>query len=369
MPAIERYLPCMALVFIVFCTSCSHSPSGPTPGSWPDIVEQARWAQNAHNMQSWELTPSPGDPNTLWLRLDSGRLLPQTDPPSRQLLISVGCFLAAAQDAAAARGLKLSWNLFPDGAWNPARPAETPIAALSKAPAPQAPPEKLDALSSPTVKYGVAPLVFSQSFFDSLETRYSGNGIRFEWILDPDRLDRIKKIARDAYALEMSIPRTLDESYMNTRFSGNQRRKKPWGITLLPNFPAWAIPLVDVWERCFPQSRQDYARTSKNLFSAALNSSKAILMVATQGNSPDLQVRTGIPLQKLWMEVLSAGGSLLPLSQALQEYPEMEELRGAIHREVSQPGETVQMLLSLGKPNGKFLRSPRIPADELLIQK
>ena len=96
-----------------------------------------------------------------------------------------------------------------------------------------------------------------------------------------------------------------------------------------------------------------------------LDSSRAILVVATQGNSPELQVRTGVLLQKLWMEVLSAGGSLLPLSQALQEYPEMEELHEAIQREVAQPGETVQMLLSLGKPKGIFLRSPRISTDKL----
>lgn len=34
-----------------------------------------------------------------------------------------------------------------------------------------------------------------------------------------------------------------------------------------------------------------------------------------------------------------------------------------------QPGETAQMLLSLGKPKGIFLRSPRILTDNLLVQK
>ncbi len=360
----------IVVVLIACCLSCGLPSSPASPRSWLDIVEHARRAQNAHNMQSWKLTPSPEDPNALWIWLDSGRLLPQTDPPSRQLLISVGCFLAAAEDAAAARGLKLSWNLFPKGAWNPARPADAPVAAMSKAPDPQASAqEKLDALSSATVKYGVVPLVFSKDFFDSQETRYSGGGIRFTWILEPGRLEKIKRIVSDAYALEMSLPRTLDESYLNTRFNGNQRRMKPWGITLLPNFPAWAIPLVDVWETLFPESRQDYAKSSMKLFSSAVDSSKAILVVATQGNTPELQVRTGVPLQRLWMEVVFAGGSLLPLSQALQEYPEMRELRSAIHREASQPGETIQMLLSLGKPKGGFLRSPRIPASELFAPK
>ena len=264
MKIISRFI---VVVLITCCLSCGISSSPPSPGSWLDIVEHARRAQNAHNMQSWKLTPSPEDPNALWIWLDSGRLLPQTDPPSRQLLISVGCFLAAAEDAAAVRGLKLSWNLFPSGTWNPARPAEAPVAALSKAPDPQASPqEKLDALSSATVKYRVTPFVFSKDFFDSQETRYSGGGVRFTWILEPDRLEKIKRIVSDAYALEMTLPRTLDESYLNTRFNGNQRRMKPWGITLLPNFPAWAIPLIDIWETLFPESRQDYAKSSIELF-------------------------------------------------------------------------------------------------------
>jgi len=92
----------------------------------------------------------------------------------------------------------------------------------------------------------------------------------------------------------MTLPRTLDESYLNTRFNGSQRRIKPWGITLLPNFPAWVMPLVDVWETLFPESLQDYAKSSMKLFSSAVDSSKAILVVATQGNTPELQVPFGL---------------------------------------------------------------------------
>ena len=281
-----------------------------------------------------------------------------------------GVFPGSGRGCGCRSGLEAVLESVPQWHLEPRQAGGSPVAALSKAPDPQASPqEKLDALSSATVKYRVTPFVFSKDFFDSQETRYSGGGVRFTWILEPDRLEKIKRIVSDAYALEMTLPRTLDESYLNTRFNGNQRRMKPWGITLLPNFPAWAIPLIDIWETLFPESRQDYAKSSIELFSSAVDSSKAIIVVATHGNTPELQVRTGVPLQRLWMEVLSAGGSLLPLSQALQEYPEMEELRSAIHQEASQPGETIQMLLSLGKPEGAFIRSPRIPANELFAPK
>jgi len=95
--------------------------------------------------------------------------------------MSVGCFLAAAEASAPVQGQKLTWTLLPDRTWDSARPAEVPVAALSKTPYPQAQAqfkEKVDALSSATAKYRVAALVFSQKFFDSQETHYFGEEIR-----------------------------------------------------------------------------------------------------------------------------------------------------------------------------------------------
>ena len=58
--------------------------------TWIELADKARWAANAHNMQSWKLNPTPGLAHQRQLVLDPLRLLPQTDPLNWQLTISLG---------------------------------------------------------------------------------------------------------------------------------------------------------------------------------------------------------------------------------------------------------------------------------------
>ena len=71
-------------------------------------------APNAHNRQPWVVDLSVPEEVTLFV--DTDRLLPHTDPFSRQITISLGCFLEIMRIAALQDGLDVSFDLFPDGA-------------------------------------------------------------------------------------------------------------------------------------------------------------------------------------------------------------------------------------------------------------
>lgn len=93
-------------------------------GPGPDETDPRRralaWAllaPNPHNLQSWAVDLSR--PDTIVLHVDAARLLPQTDPLSRQILIGHGCFLEILAMAAAADGYRTEMTLFPDGPWRP----------------------------------------------------------------------------------------------------------------------------------------------------------------------------------------------------------------------------------------------------------
>ena len=69
-------------------------------------------APNAHNMQPWLVDLSEADVITLYI--DRTRLLPETDPFSRQIVISHGTFLELLVLAAAAEGYSAPrWTAFP----------------------------------------------------------------------------------------------------------------------------------------------------------------------------------------------------------------------------------------------------------------
>ena len=70
-------------------------------------------APNPHNRQPW-IVELKGDAEAV-LSCDLGRLLPVTDPFSRQIVIGLGCFLELFSIAAAQDGLRADIRYFSDG--------------------------------------------------------------------------------------------------------------------------------------------------------------------------------------------------------------------------------------------------------------
>ena len=70
-------------------------------------------APNPHNRQPWLVDLSVPDQVTLYV--DTDRLLPHTDPFSRQIVVGLGCFLEVLVLAAAQMGYAVTLDVFPEG--------------------------------------------------------------------------------------------------------------------------------------------------------------------------------------------------------------------------------------------------------------
>jgi hypothetical protein len=325
--------------------------------SWTTLVDRARWAANAHNVQSWRLTAVPGRPDQRVLALDPARLLPQTDPPSRQLTISLGTFLAVLEDEAGSRGAQVTSEPRPDTA-----------ITLTLAPGPVVPLNqgRIDALTAPTVKYATRSLVLDEATRRTISDR-STPGVRVTWIVEPGAVAEAKRWAQGAYDLEMDLPRTRDESIIYTHYGEAARKATPWGITLRPNFTKDQVFWVEAFAALFPQSSTDYARSAKDLLRQGLGPVQQLIVVTCRGDGLAERVETGKVVQRVWLDVRSRGGELLPLSQGLEEFPEMAKYYDDARQRWAQDGETVQMVLAVFQPApGGFLASPRLPAAAFL---
>ena len=100
-----------------------------------DNLDIRRWAlshallaPHAHNLQSWLVDLDM--PDTLVLRLDLRRLLPQTDPWSRQLVISQGTFVELLDMAVKEKGYRAEIEMFPEGAFDAKAPDGRPTARI-----------------------------------------------------------------------------------------------------------------------------------------------------------------------------------------------------------------------------------------------
>ena len=363
-----------AVLLVGACASPPQSdPATATGPDWVAIVDTARWAQNAHNMQSWRLRVA--SPREVVGGLDPARLLPETDPLGRQLVLSLGAFSEAARVAALEDGWRLTAEWIAPEGWsladNPdaelfrwrAAPAVDTAPAANDAPLPAS--AAVDALSAPTVKFRVRPMVLGEDAAAELEGAYDAPALRWQVETGTERVSETLAIAAEAFEIEMRHEPSLMESYDVTRIGGRAIRREPYGLTLRANIPRGLIGFTELALRIFPASPERYAETGIDMFGGAIEGSETLVVLTTESNTPEAQFHAGVPLQALWMDVIDRGGSLLPLSQGLQEYPEVAEQYERLHELWAQSGETVQMIMSLGEPRGSFRRGPRIPAEEL----
>src|SRR3712207_5615914 len=92
------------------------------------IVAHALLAPHSHNLQSWLVDLR--QPDEILLHCDLQRLLPETDPLARQILVSQGTFLGILEMAARERGLRADIQLFPQGEFAADRPDQRPVARV-----------------------------------------------------------------------------------------------------------------------------------------------------------------------------------------------------------------------------------------------
>lgn len=81
------------------------------------LLAHAILAPHSHNLQSWLVDLRQPDQITLYC--DRTRLLPETDPFSRQIMMSQGTFLELLVLAARQQSLRADIELFPEGEFDP----------------------------------------------------------------------------------------------------------------------------------------------------------------------------------------------------------------------------------------------------------
>jgi len=92
-------------------------------------------APNAHNTQPWVVKLDNDNPGVFELFVDSERLLPETDPPARQITISQGTFLETAKITSNHLVYDFDSELFPNGEYGivdfKSEMLEKPVARVS----------------------------------------------------------------------------------------------------------------------------------------------------------------------------------------------------------------------------------------------
>ncbi|RZJ07350.1 MAG: twin-arginine translocation pathway signal protein, partial [Haliea sp.] len=200
------------------------------------ILGYAILAPHSHNLQSWVVDLAT--PGQIVLRCDLERLLPETDPFSRQIMMSHGTFLELLDMAARERGLRADIKLFPEGVFGPDKPDRRPVARIRLTPDPGVGKDPLfkQILLRRTNRslYESRREVPAQAWADmALAVKPYPLRLGFVSLDQPALLARHRAIAAEAWRIELTTPRTVLESYKVLRVGADEVEKSPDGLCIL----------------------------------------------------------------------------------------------------------------------------------------
>ena len=321
-------------------------------------------APNPHNRQPWLIDLRTANEVTLFV--DTDRLLPATDPFSRQITIGLGCFLEVLRMAALEDGLAVDFELFPEGFSADALDGR-PVAICRFQPT--------DAAPDPLF----AQVPFRRSNKEPYDTARAVEAAQINAIaaaaihgsaaggtVDPAEVQSLRDLSAEALRIELTTPYTLQESIDVFRIGRREVDANPDGID-------FTGPFFELAGRTGLFTRENTADPTSTAFQAGLdaafantNSAMAHIWQVTATNTRLDQIRAGQDWVRMNLVCTELGLGTQPLSQALQEYPEMSELYTQVHGRLAPGGGTVQMWARVGF-GPELGPSPRWPLEEKLL--
>lgn len=326
------------------------------------MLAHALLAPNPHNRQPWiaDLT----EPGRIHLVCDGSRLLPETDPFGRQILVGCGAFIELAVIAAARRGLAVSVTAFPQGAPAPDElPKGTRVATLTLGAAGSAVADSLfdQIVHRHTNKTAYAndkqvPQALTLAWADTARAL----GLRSGFVSGDAAMAPIRRITRESYEIECVTPRTWLESARLLRIGPDEIATHRDGISLNGAMPRLmrAVGLFDPLQ--VPEAGSSNLQRAMERW-APFETGSGYLWLAGDDNSRDTQLKAGRAYVRLHLQATAAGVDLHPLSQALQEFPEVRASYRALHQAlgVDPARGPVQMMARAGFALAPAGPSPR----------
>ena len=328
---------------------------GPSPESdirkW--ILSYAILAPHSHNLQSWLV--DLGTPDEIILYCDPKRLLQETDPFYRQIMMSHGTFLELLDIAARQRGLRTDIQLFPKGEFGPKQIDQRPVArvrlmedsGVAKDPLFQ------QILKRHTNRelYDITKGVPSEAV-QAMAASVKPYPVRFGFVsLDqPQTLKKHRAIAAEGWRIELTTPQKILETYKVLRVGASEIEKYRDGISINDPFLSLLVRF-GLFDRSKAPKPDDSATVDQiKTFNKNLESTTGFLWMVTEDNERRTQVNAGRAYVRVQLAGTAHGISMQPLQQALQEYPEQRIPYTDIHNllDASRPHYTVQMWARVG---------------------
>jgi hypothetical protein len=360
----------------VFAQACGRAKSVPraldaSAALEPPIIDAVRYgitAPSAHNTQPWKIELVSDTEARLYM--DPERLLPVTDPPARQTHMSHGTFLELMAIGASHGGHRAEIELLPEGEmaqedFGMKPTAYVRLVASSEIPVDPLFPYALTRRTSRLPHDG--PMVTGEEL-DAIAEHAVCPGLRLGLIPEA-QLSEAFEIVRAAMMIEVNDYEVYDETRQWFRFSKREVEKHRDGLSIntagLTGFAAGSANMfLNAKNFHKEKNRNRYLQT----FGETAESTRGLLTMTSATNTMMDWLEAGRAYARAQLTAEMLGLRFQPVSQVLQEYPQMDGLRARFNAFVGvEAPQKVQMLVRVGRTATPGL-SPRRPIDDLLVQ-
>ncbi|MEQ8748029.1 twin-arginine translocation pathway signal protein [Pyruvatibacter sp.] len=322
-------------------------------------------APNPHNQQPW-LVSLEGD-DTFTLSYDLEQMLPATDPFNRQIVIGLGCFLELMRMAAASDGYRADVALFPQGEPEPVLDGR-PIAQVTLV-------KDAGVAASPLFAQVLARRSNKEPYDTSRPVAaadmqaiagVAGADVLTGAISDDAMIETLRDLTWRAHLIEVETPATYMESVDVMRFGKAEIEANPDGIDLGGAFLE-TLGLAGVMTRETLSDMTSIAYDQGlDMYRGLMSSAMGYVYLATARNTRLDQVASGRDWLRMNLKATELGIAMQPLSQALQEYVEMDALYAEVHEVLGHADNRLQMLARVGY-GPDLPPSPRWPITAKIV--
>jgi hypothetical protein len=316
-----------------------------------NALSYALLAPNPHNLQPWQVRLEGAD--ALTLHHDPSRRLPETDPFDRQIIIGLGCFIEQMVLAAGVAGQAVDVTYMPEGEGGPVAHARFSEGGTAD-------PLAAHILDRRSCKEPFTDRPVPVALASELE-------MSADIYTDAGMVAALKTLTVEALLTEILTPRTMKESVDLMRMGKAEINATPDGIDMGGLFLE-SLMVAGVLTRASLADPESISfQEGINTYREMLNATPAYAALTSQTNTRTDQIDAGRKWLRLNLTTTGMGLSLHPVSQALQEYPEMTPHYDQAHALLAPEGQTVQMLGRVGY--GPVIpRTPRWPLEAKLIR-
>lgn len=322
------------------------------------VLSYAVLAANPHNKQPWiiELT----SPTSMKLFVDQTRLLPETDPPARQIHIGQGTFLENLALAAKNYGYEAKIQYFPEGMYANDVVLSKPVASINLVPRKTENDPLFPVITkrqSNKREYD-AERHLSPHQVQQLKSTFDGSEHSLHITQDPTLRKKIAAILGKSMKIETRGHKRHIETMEMFRLNDQELEKYRDGFGVaqigMTGIKGW------VAETFFLGTRADIMDPESDASKAGIDaandttqkqadSAPAFAWIVSKTNTRLDQVQVGRLYQRINLEATRLGLGQHPMSQVLQEYEEMAALQKEFLALLNVPeGHTVQMMFRLG---------------------